>query len=1262
MQKLRVQLDAAPGTGKSYVITFRKELADTALTCTVSDLATSCSDLTHTATIVAGDRLDLSVTPSGTPAAARVSFILEFVPTTSGETVLMGVSGGNFAAGTNYASFTGGAVGASEGSVYVVIPTSGTLKNLYTRLSAAPGTSNSRIFTVRKNSADTGLTMTFGATDSGVLSDTSDTVTVSAGDLITLGETVTGTPTAASGAWGVTFVPDSSGDFIIPALTNATVSASVVNYMGLAGFTTASSTETNSVQTLGWSDYTMTAVYVKLISAPGSGKSYATALRENAGNPSNTFAVSISGTTASSSSLTGQSFTPTDGALYDTSITPSGTPTAGRVFVSYAGHTASDVTPPVISAIASSTTSNSATITWTTDEAATSTVNYGATSGYGTASTSASLVTSHSITITGLTASTLYHFQAASADGSGNVAASSDNTFTTPAVDSTSPVPGNSGTITTASVAARSLTLNWTKGTDNVSAQGNLQYEVRQSTSNNVDTVSNAEANGSIIQAYTADINTFNVTGLTANTTYYFNVIVKDESGNKAAYTMKSETTAPGTTYYVDNTNGSASNSNAGTNPSLPWLTIGKCASTIVAGDTCQVQTGGTYDERVTETTDGTSGSRITYQAQTGSPKPKVRGFTLSGDYITVDGFELTTSGMSSDSSWTVGISANTGNTISNNYIHDTTSYCIRLDNASFPIIRANTITLCGGPWTAPLTGGTVAILGGSGNPSTDVLIESNTISYVSDYLNPNGDKWVVRNNTVGPSDPQSDWHIDFIQPNSVTTNILSEGNLSIDNPGTGLLGEYNNHWILSEIEGNDHLIFRHNSTCRSIGFSIVTLADQYYFYNNTLYDNYATFSPSGNNMVAFNIDSTGNYSLNNIFYKSTRPSPSGINPYTTGAGSALTKDYDLWYLGGDPSETNDVNADPQVVDGAGCNFNLQSSSPAINAGGPLTTVAAADTGSGTSLVLTDAGFFQPGWAGVEADWIAVGTVGNVAQISSIATTTNTITLSSGITRNDGDSVWLYKDSEGTRVLYESAPDIGAFEFVPDTTAPVRSAGLPSGSQSAGTTQVTVSLTTDESATCKYGTTASTAYASIATNFSTTGGTSHSDTITDLANGQSYNYYVRCTDGSNANSDDYTISFSVASPAVSVSSGGGGSSAPYPTAPAGGFTVTASSTNSQNKTILNFGFGNDITSIAISENANFAPASYINATSAVEWIVPTTKILYTKYCNKYGRCSNPISVQINPYVPIVSNSYKFSRNLSYRMTGADVFELQKYLN
>ena len=38
-------------------------------------------------------------------------------------------------------------------------------------------------------------------------------------------------------------------------------------------------------------------------------------------------------------------------------------------------------------------------------------------------------------------------------------------------------------------------------------------------------------------------------------------------------------------------------------------------------------------------------------------------------------------------------------------------------------------------------------------------------------------------------------------------------------------------------------------------------------------------------------------------------------------------------------------------------------------------------------------------------------------------------TISPAITRSDGDSVWLYKKSDGVQVLYGSAPDYGAYEY-----------------------------------------------------------------------------------------------------------------------------------------------------------------------------------------------------------------------------------------
>ena len=90
-----------------------------------------------------------------------------------------------------------------------------------------------------------------------------------------------------------------------------------------------------------------------------------------------------------------------------------------------------DEDAPVILTIASSTTSESATITWETDEPATSLVDYGTADTYDSIVFDSNYVTSHSIELTGLSPSTDYHFKVTSWDDSTNTASSGDTHFTT---------------------------------------------------------------------------------------------------------------------------------------------------------------------------------------------------------------------------------------------------------------------------------------------------------------------------------------------------------------------------------------------------------------------------------------------------------------------------------------------------------------------------------------------------------------------------------------------------------------------------------------------------------------------------------------------------------------------------------------------------------------------------------------------------------------------------------------------------------------
>jgi hypothetical protein len=92
-----------------------------------------------------------------------------------------------------------------------------------------------------------------------------------------------------------------------------------------------------------------------------------------------------------------------------------------------------DDTPPVIFNISSvNITMTGATITWNTDEPATSQVEYGLSLSYGNVTIEDSnLVTGHSVELSGLTAGTQYHYAVISRDAMGNESSSLDKTFTT---------------------------------------------------------------------------------------------------------------------------------------------------------------------------------------------------------------------------------------------------------------------------------------------------------------------------------------------------------------------------------------------------------------------------------------------------------------------------------------------------------------------------------------------------------------------------------------------------------------------------------------------------------------------------------------------------------------------------------------------------------------------------------------------------------------------------------------------------------------
>ena len=126
--------------------------------------------------------------------------------------------------------------------------------------------------------------------------------------------------------------------------------------------------------------------------------------------------------------------------------------------VTFAFHTGADTTAPVISNLnAVPDGSGNASITWSTDEPSDSLVQYGTTPGtLNLSGSSATLVTAHTITLTGLATDTTYYYRVTSKDAANN-STTSPVTGNSPASFATPPVTNTLTDTTTANFTAGTL-------------------------------------------------------------------------------------------------------------------------------------------------------------------------------------------------------------------------------------------------------------------------------------------------------------------------------------------------------------------------------------------------------------------------------------------------------------------------------------------------------------------------------------------------------------------------------------------------------------------------------------------------------------------------------------------------------------------------------------------------------------------------------------------------------------------------------------
>ncbi|MFH1147251.1 MAG: fibronectin type III domain-containing protein [Pseudomonadota bacterium] len=169
-----------------------------------------------------------------------------------------------------------------------------------------------------------------------------------------------------------------------------------------------------------------------------------------------------------------------------------------------------------------------ATISWTTNNPATSKVSYGYSPDALTqAAEDSALVTSHALALTGLQDGKTVYYQAFSSDSAGNHASSGVNQFETP--DGTPPVI--SGT-TASDISSSGAGILWT-----TNEPGNSRVLYGYSP----DALTNSSQDEALVFQHSIQI-----TGLPANTTVYYRVLSADAAGNTASSGIASFATLPG--------------------------------------------------------------------------------------------------------------------------------------------------------------------------------------------------------------------------------------------------------------------------------------------------------------------------------------------------------------------------------------------------------------------------------------------------------------------------------------------------------------------------------------------------------------------------------------------------------------------------------------------------------------------------------------------------------------------------------------------
>jgi len=342
IKHLRVVLSGAPGVGTHYDFTLMVNGAPTALTLEIAGAATSGSNMVNEIDVAPSDTVSLQCVPDNNPSVWRAAWTCVFKGDTSAESLILGgshypLNSGATEYGQVMCSYTD--YSNVENDFRQVVPTAGTIKDFYVKLSESPGVGagDAYRFTVRLNGATVAqsliVTITQPATTG---NDLAHNLVVAAGDVLTMMIEPILTPSATPYAcWGMTFLADVDGESIVLGGCKDDLDAALTEWNNLTSIEGWPWIANESLRYELGQVCTIKKLYILLSTPPGAGNTYTFTLRIAAANSNVVAVVTGAATTGNSAALED---TVANDDYVDLQVVPDGTPDTADAywgFVSY---------------------------------------------------------------------------------------------------------------------------------------------------------------------------------------------------------------------------------------------------------------------------------------------------------------------------------------------------------------------------------------------------------------------------------------------------------------------------------------------------------------------------------------------------------------------------------------------------------------------------------------------------------------------------------------------------------------------------------------------------------------------------------------------------------------------------------------------------------------------------------------------------------------------------------------------------------------